>query len=177
MSSTVSMNFALISSSNILPRDRLKSVFENCITELGGDILGNHLYIDGVDLGSLTFNQRIVLTFSFEINNQRRMQLREQIRNLFTRRVSIAQENYISELKKEEESIRNQALIAEEMEASLDAIEKKIEQSVKGITRQKKSECEAIKEELIEAAISQGYVVEEENTDQGVQLQFVRRSY
>ena len=39
MSSTVNMDLALISTSNIVPQEQLKSVLEGCVEELGGVIL------------------------------------------------------------------------------------------------------------------------------------------
>lgn len=46
------------------------------------------------------------------------------------------------------------------------------------LKRQKKEVCEALKEELIEAAINNGYEVEEiSNKNSQVQLQLVRRVY
>ena len=46
------------------------------------------------------------------------------------------------------------------------------------IEKQQKDSCEANKEELIEAAINNGYEVEEiKNKESQIQLQLVRREY
>ena len=60
---------------------------------------------------------------------------------------------------------------------SLKEVETKIEKSEIGFERQNQSECDALKGEIIDAAVAQGYEVVEETTSQGVQLQFIRRDY
>ena len=60
---------------------------------------------------------------------------------------------------------------------SLNELETKIEKSEIGFERQNQSECDALKGEIIDAAVAQGYEVVEAETSQGIQLQFIRRDY
>ena len=73
MSSTVNMDMALISTSNIIPQDQLKRVFEECVSELDGVIQNNCLIIKNENLGRLTINNRIVLSFSTDVESSKRM--------------------------------------------------------------------------------------------------------
>ena len=99
------------------------------------------------------------------------------LRETFTRRVGIAHENYLYELKKKKEELEAQNLVETELIESLKTIDKEIEKSEVGFERQQLSECDALKAEIVDAAIAQGYEVVEEKTDSGVQLQFIRREY
>ena len=177
MSSTVNMDMALISTSNIVPQDQLRKIFEECVRELGGVIQNNNLFLGKEDLGKLTINNRIVLSFSSDYETSKRGEVRKLLRETFTRRVSIAHENYLYELKREKERLEKQSQAEVELLNSIKDIETKITKSEIGYERQNQSECEALKGEIIDAAIAQGYEVVEENTSQGVQLQFIRRDY
>lgn len=177
MSSTTNLDMALISTSNIVSQEQLKTVFEECVNEIGGVIENNHLIINGEDLGKLTINNRIVLSFSDDYETAKRTNVRNLLRNTFTRRVSIEHENYLYELKKEKERLEEQSRVEAELLKSLKEIETKIKKSEIGFERQQQSECDALKGEIVDAAIAQGYEVVEEETSQGVQLQFIRRDY
>lgn len=177
MSSTVNMDMALISTSNIIPQDQLKRVFEECVKELGGVIQNNNLFLGKENLGKLTINNRIVLSFSNDYETSKRSEVRKLLRDTFTRRVTIAHENYLYELKKEKERLDEQSRVEAELLESLKEVETKIEKSEIGFERQNQSECDALKGEIIDAAVAQGYEVVEETTSQGVQLQFIRRDY
>ena len=177
MSSTVNMDMSIIASSFIVPQNMLKDVLEGCVNELGGKIRNNHLIIDGQDVGVLTINNRIVLSFSTDYENSKRTKTRELLRNLFTRRVQTAHENYLYNLRKEKARLEEESRVEAEMLESLKEVEQKIEKSELGFERQNLSECEALKAEIVDAAIAQGYEVVEEETSQGVQLQFIRREY
>lgn len=177
MSSTVNMDMALISTSNIIPQDQLKRVFEECVKELGGVIQNNNLFLEKENLGKLTINNRIVLSFSSDYETSKRSEVRKLLRDTFTRRVAIAHENYLYELKKEKERLEEQSRVEAELLNSLKEVETKIEKSEIGFERQNQSECDALKGEIIDAAVAQGYEVVEETTSQGVQLQFIRRDY
>lgn len=177
MSSTVNMDMALISTSNIIPQDQLKRVFEECVKELGGVIQNNNLFLGKENLGKLTINNRIVLSFSSDYETSKRSEVRKLLRDTFTRRVAIAHENYLYELKKEKERLEEQSRVEAELLNSLKEVETKIEKSEIGFERQNQSECDALKGEIIDAALAQGYEVVEETTSQGVQLQFIRRDY
>ncbi len=177
MSSTVNMDMALISTSNIIPQDQLRRVFEECVKELGGVIQNNNLFLGKENLGKLTINNRIVLSFSSDYETSKRAEVRKLLRDTFTRRVAIAHENYLYELKKEKERLEQQSRVEAELLNSLKEVETKIEKSEIGFERQNQSECDALKGEIIDAAVAQGYEVVEETTSQGVQLQFIRRDY
>ena len=177
MSSTVNMDMALISTSNIIPQDQLRRVFEECVKELGGVVQNNNLFLGKENLGKLTINNRIVLSFSSDYETSKRAEVRKLLRDTFTRRVAIAHENYLYELKKEKERLEEQNRVESELLKSLKEVETKIEKSEIGFERQNQSECDALKGEIIDAAVAQGYQVVEETTSQGVQLQFIRRDY
>lgn len=177
MSSTVNMDMALISTSNIIPQDQLRRVFEECVKELGGVIQNNNLFLGKENLGKLTINNRIVLSFSSDYETSKRAEVRKLLRDTFTRRVAIAHENYLYELKIEKERLEQQSRVEAELLNSLKEVETKIEKSEIGFERQNQSECDALKGEIIDAAVAQGYEVVEETTSQGMQLQFIRRDY
>lgn len=177
MSSTVNMDMALISTSNIIPQDQLRRVFEECVKELGGVIQNNNLFLGKENLGKLTINNRIVLSFSSDYETSKRSEVRKLLRDTFTRRVAIVHENYLYELRKEKERLKKQSQVEAELLNSLKEVETKIEKSEIGFERQNQSECDALKGEIIDAAVAQGYEVVEETTSQGVQLQFIRRDY
>ena len=177
MSSTVNMDMALISTSNIIPQDQLRRVFEECVKELGGVIQNNNLFLGKENLGKLTINNRIVLSFSSDYETSKRAEVRKLLRDTFTRRVAIVHENYLYELKKEKERLEQQSRVEAELLNSLKEVETKIEKSEIGFERQNQSECDALKGEIIDAAVAQGYEVVEAETSQGIQLQFIRRGY
>lgn len=177
MSSTVNMDMALISTSNIIPQDQLRRVFEECVKELGGVIQNNNLFLGKENLGKLTINNRIVLSFSSDYETSKRAEVRKLLRDTFTRRVAIAHENYLYELKKEKERLEQQSRVEAELLNSLKEVETKIEKSEIGFERQNQSKCDALKGEIIDAAVAQGYEVVEAETSQGIQLQFIRRDY
>ena len=64
-----------------------------------------------------------------------------------------------------------------ELKKRLSIIESKIESQDKAIKRQQMESCQAMVEELKDAAINQGYDIIEEKNENGIQLQFVRREY
>lgn len=177
MSSTVNMDMALISTSNIIPQDQLKRVFEECVSELDGVIQNNCLIIKNENLGRLTINNRIVLSFSTDVESSKRMAYREIIRKAFTKKVELYHKNYLFELEQEKEKLERESIVKKELLESLKEVESKIEKSEIGFERQNQSECDALKGEIIDAAVAQGYEVVEETTSQGVQLQFIRRDY
>lgn len=177
MSSTVNMDMALISTSNIIPQDQLRRVFEECVKELGGVIQNNNLFLGKENLGKLTINNRIVLSFSSDYETSKRAEVRKLLRDTFTRRAAIAHENYFYELKKEKERLEQQSRVEAELLNSLKEVETKIEKSEIGFERQNQSECDALKGEIIDAAVAQGYEVVEAETPRGIQLQFIKIDY
>ena len=174
MSSTVRMDMVLISSSNIIPSSQLKAVFEECVEELGGVIRDKELIIGKEHLGSLTINDRIILSFASDYETSKRLEMRKLLRDTFTRRVSIAHENYLYELDKRKKELEQEKLVEREL---LESINRDIEKTNVAFERQQLDECEALKAEIVDAAIAQGYEVVEEKNSNGIQLQFIRREY
>ena len=144
MSSTVNMDMALISTSNIIPQDQLRRVFEECVKELGGVIQNNNLFLGKENLGKLTINNRIVLSFSSDYETYKRGEVRKLLRDTFTRRVAIAHENYLYELKKKKERLEQQSRVEAELLNSLNELETKIEKSEIGFKRQNQSQIKTI---------------------------------
>ena len=177
MSSTVRMDMVLISSSNIIPSSQLKAVFEECVEELGGVIKDKELIIGKEHLGSLTINDRIILSFTSDYENSKRLEMRKLLRDTFTRRVSIAHENYLFELEEEKKRLANQQETKNELMEHIEELNRKIEKTNVAFERQQLDECEALKAEIVDAAIAQGYEVVEEKNGNGSQLQFIRREY
>lgn len=174
MSSTVRMDMVLISSSNIIPSSQLKAVFEECVEELGGIIKDKELIIGKEHLGSLTINDRIILSFASDYETSKRVEMRKLLRDTFTRRVSIVHENYLYELDKRKKELEQEKLVEREL---LESINRDIEKTNVAFERQQLDECEALKAEIVDAAIAQGYEVVEEKNGNGIQLQFIRREY
>ena len=133
------------------------------------------MFLEKENLGKLTINNRIVLSFSSDYETSKRAEVRNLLRDTFTRRVAIAYENYLYELKKEKERLEQQSRVEAELLNSLKEVETK--KSEIGFERQNQSECDALKGEIIDAAVAQGYEVVEAETSQGIQLQFIRRAY
>lgn len=177
MSSTIHMDMALIATANILPKDKMHEVFMACVSELNGRVVNNVLEINGETLGTLTFNDRIILSFSSDYPSTKRTDMRNLIRDVFTRRANIAHKDYLYHLEQDKKAIESSNAVADEIRRSLIQIEKEQKKSEIAMQRQEMSECEALKAELMDAAVAQGYEVTEEKTEQGIQLQFVRREY
>lgn len=174
MSSTVRMDMVLISSSNIIPSSQLKAVFEECVEELGGVIKDKELIIGKEHLGSLTINDCIILSFASDYETSKRLEMRKLLRDTFTRRVSIVHENYLYELDKRKKKLEQEKLVEREL---LESINRDIEKTNAAFERQQLDECEALKAEIVDAAVAQGYEVVEEKNSNGIQLQFIRREY
>lgn len=177
MSSTVTMDMVLIGSADLLSQDEMLSVFLDCVKELGGVVNNDTLIINGENLGTLTMNSRIVLSFSTDYSTLKREQIRGTLRETFTRRAKIAHENYIYWLKEEKKRLEDSGQVEGEIKRAVENLEKKQIKSSSAMKRQEMSECEAIKVELMDAAIAQGYEVIENKTSDGIQLQFIRREY
>lgn len=175
MSSTMTIDAMLIGTSNIVPEQMMNKVFLSCVEELGGAIQSNTLVVQGKRIGSITFGKRIVLRYTSSTRSLN--PVREEVRSLFTRRIAIAQTDYLNELAENERRLRESRATEESLLAELAAIERQKQKSLEAMERQNKPSCEAIKEELCEAAEAKGYDVVEETTDQGLHLQFIRREY
>ena len=175
MSSTINLDMTLLAASNIVPQEIAHNVFLSCVKEMEGEIRRNNfLTIQGKMLGRVMMGQRIVLQYDSDSGFSKK---REDLRALFTRRIGIAQADYLHELEENKRKLSESRAAEESLFAELAEIEKKKQKSLAAMQRQEKPSCEAIKDELCEAAEMKGYDVIEEKTDQGIQLQFVRREY
>ena len=174
MSSTVNMDMSLIGALGILPKEKMADCFFRCASELGCHNENGFLMHSSKRLGRLRIGERIVLQFGEHDSGGT---IRKKLRDLFTRRAEVEQRNYINELEAEKIRLRNSSLVANEIASRIAEVERKQAASEKALQRQHMEECEAIRDELCEAAELRGYDVVEEKTEQGVYLQFIRREY
>ena len=176
MSSIVNLDMCLIASSGLLPTEILHEVFFNTLRELNGTIQNNILSINNQRIGEITLKDRILVqTYSENVayvNSQVRL-----LRETFTRRADVAIKNYAYELEQEKRRAIESNLASKELEARIKKTEELQLKQEKAIERQKLDSCEAIVMELKEPAENQGYDIIEEKTEEGIQLQFVRRIY
>lgn len=176
MSSTVNLDMCLIASKGLLPQDKLHEVFVDTLQELNGSINNNVLCINNKNIGKISLKDRIIVqTYSEHANEVRKVT--EELRNVFTRRAQIAIRNYEFQLEQEKKRAQESDLAYAELMKRINSIDKQIEEQQKAIKKQEMSLCDAIVLELKEAAENQGYDIVEEKTNNGVQLQFIRRAY
>lgn len=176
MSSTVNIDMCLIASKGLLPETKLHEVFMDTLKELNGSINDNILSINNKNIGKISLKDRIIIqTYSEHANMV--SQATEKLREVFSRRAKVAVDNYSYELEQEKKRTQESDLAYEELMKRINTIDKQIEDQQKAIKKQEMSSCEAIVEELKEAAENQGYEITEEKTSNGVQLQFIRRTY
>ena len=176
MSSIVNLDLSLIASKGLLPNDIMAKVFKECLKECHGFIDNNILYIDNACVGKITINDRIIVQTSSEaLEDVKR--LTEDLRSLFTKRSSVEIKNYQSFLSEKKKQLKQTSLVDEQIKKAIAELEKTEQEVNKAIERQQMTSCEAIVEELKEAAFNQGYDIEESKTENGIQLQFVRRVY
>ncbi len=176
MSSIVNIDLMLICSKDLLPKERMVSVLDSCLKELNCKIENNVLYIKENAVGKIIIKDRILVqTYSERRSNA--IKLLTALRELYTRKSKIEFEKYKEYLEEQKRIIKEQNIISEKIEKELKEFENKINKMNVAKEVQEMSPCEAIVAELKEAAECQGYDVVEEKTDNGVQLQFVRRSY
>ena len=176
MSSTVNIDMCLIASKNLLPIEIMHSIFLDTLNELKGEIKNDILFINDKKIGTIYLKDRILVRTDSELT-QEVEKTTEKLRTTFSRRAQVEIDNYAYYLKKEKERIEKTGVDINEVNKDIGIIDKKIEDQQKAIKRQEMSSCEAIVEEIKEAAENQGYEVIEEKTNSGVQLQFVRRTY
>lgn len=176
MSSIVNLDMCLIASVGLLPTNILHNVFMDTLKELNGYINDNILVINNCDIGKISLKDRIVVQTYSEYRNVA-MKQTELLRETFNRRADIAIKDYRYQLEQEQKRIKESNLALEELNKRIKENENRIIQQEKAIKKQEMSSCEAIVIELKEAAENQGYDIVEEKTDEGVQLQFIRRYY
>ena len=176
MSSTVNLDMCLIASKGLLPETTLHKVFMDTLEELNGSINNSVLSINNNRIGKISLKDRIIIqTYSEHANEVRRAT--EELREVFTRRAKVAIDNYYYELEQEKKRAQESDLAYAELMKRINFIDKQIEEQQKAIKKQEMSSCDAIVLELKEAAENQGYDIVKEKTNNGVQLQFIRRTY
>jgi len=174
MSTTVKLGLGLLVSKGILPKDEMQKVFHECLGELGFNYSGKSLFYEGNLIGNLTLKDRIVLKMD-RVNLSKHLGNLEKLRKLFAHRAEVAQKDYIFQKETKLNQSKHNVEVYNKLTKELE-IEKLTMQ--KALQRQKKDSCQALKEELIEAAINNGFDVEEINDKNSqVQLQLVRREY
>ena len=176
MSSTVNIDMCLIASKGLLPTAKLHEVFLDTLKELNGNITNGILSFNNTRIGKISLKDRIVVQTYSENANYVQQQTK-LLRDTFTRRSKIAVQNYSYELEQEKKRAKESEIALAELEKRLKAIDNKIQEQEKAIQKQEMPSCEAIVLELKEAAKNQGYDIVEEKTNEGTQLQFVRRIY
>jgi len=176
MSSTVNIDMCLIASKGLLPTKKLHEVFNDTLSELNGNIQNGILFINNNRIGKVSLKDRIIIqTYSERAKSVKNAT--EELRNTFTRRAKMAINNYSYELEQEKKRAQESDLAFAELEKRIKSIDKKIDEQQHAIKKQGMSSCDAIVLELKESAENQGYDIVEEKTNNGVQLQFVRRAY
>ena len=176
MSSTVNLDMCLIASKGLLPIEELHKVFNDTLCELNGTITNGILKINDKSIGKISLKDRIIVQTYSEHANEVRIAT-EKLREVFTRRAKVAIDNYSYELEQEKKRAQESDLAYAELMKRINSIDKQIEEQQKAIKKQEMSSCDAIVLELKEAAENQGYDIVEEKTNNGVQLQFIRRTY
>jgi len=173
MSTSVKIGLGLLASKGILPKKEMLKVFNKCLEELGLKVSNNSLIFGNEIIGTLSLKDRIILNIQRENVSKYDRHLVE-IRELFALRGSIAQKDYI--YKREQEIIRYQhdTEVYDKLKQELD---RESIQMKKAMKLQKMDACDALKNELIEAAVNNGYEVEETTSGTKTQLQLVRIEY
>lgn len=176
MSSIVNLDMCLIASKGLLPEPMLHEVFYSTLNELNGTIHKGILLINNIAIGKITLKDRIIVqTYNENVSLVKKQTI--LLRENFTRRADIAIKNYAYELEQEKKRAYESNMALEELNARIRETEKLQKKQVEAIKRQNMDACEAIVAELKEAADNQGYDIIEEKTEEGAQLQFIRRVY
>ena len=174
MSTTVKLGLGLLASKGILPREEMIKVFQECLLELGFVNQNNRLIQNGTIIGTLTIKDRIILNMNRASVNQNLNKI-DKIRTLFAHRAEVAQKDYIYQ---KEQAINQSKQNLDTYNNLVKELNEEKNKMQKALERQQKDSCEAIKEELIEAAVNNGYEVEEiKDKESKIQLQLVRREY
>lgn len=174
MSTSVKLGLGLLASKGILPKEEMIKVFNNCLDELEYHIVNDKLILNDKIVGILSIKERIIVSVSsHQVESQ--MNNIEKIRSLFALKAEVAQKNYLKERKEQIELQNNNSAVFEKIKKEIDLEQLNME---KALLRQKKESCDALKEELIESAVNNGYEVEViDNKSNQVQLQLIRREY
>lgn len=176
MSSRVNINMLLISSKGLLDKERILKIFNEALVECNGSIKNNLLYINNLAIGKLFINERIVVE-TYTEHREKVLKSTETLREIFNRRVKIAVKNTQNDLINEKNRLMKSELELEELERKLKTIDDTILVQNNALIKQEMPVCEAMVAELKETATNQGYDIIEEETESGIQLQFIRRTY
>lgn len=177
MSSIVkNINIHLICASNLLPQKEMNNCFISTIEELNLKIVKNKLVFANGQSIKLTVGERIVLHTDSRQVESIQSQI-DNIRNLFNKRATVAQKNYLNELNEQAVQSKRQSYDAIELQKLIDEIDKKKAESITASKIQQLPSCEALVEELKISAVNKGYEVIQTNVKDNIQLQFVRRQY
>lgn len=176
MSSRVNINMCLIASKGLLPTNKLHEVFMETLSELNGTINNGVLYINDFRVGLLSLKERIVIQTYSEHAEQVKTKT-TKLREIFSRRAQVAIDDYKRELEIEKKKLECSDLEYTELLKRIEETDRKIKEQAQAVKKQQMSSCEAIVLELKEAAENQGYDILEEKTDEGIELQLIRRIY
>jgi hypothetical protein len=174
MSTKVKLDIVLLVAQGTLPREDMVKTFDYCIEELGFKVLNGFLKIKNKVIGNLSIKDRVVLTISSDIEENYTREL-EQIRSLYAFKSEIIQKNYLRNKKELLARKSNSESVYNNLKQELELEETRMK---KALVRQKQDACDAIKDEIVEAAINNGYEVEQTvNKNNNIQLQLVRHEY
>lgn len=170
------LNVSVIVCKDLVTSKQAEEVLSLCLSELNGTIKNKDLFLNNKFIGTVSISNRIVLTADNNVFLNTKNE-REKLRNLITKKLDVMQNNYINDLEIEKEKLKNSQMALEELKKEISAIDKIIHQSEIAKRRQALDECHALEQELCEEAENQGFDVVKENTEEGIQLQFIRREY
>ena len=176
MSSHASLDVSILVCNGLLSPQMAKELLGLCLEELNGRIVGTKVYLDDKYIGTLSVSKRIVLTADSTVFQTTKND-REKLRDLLTKKAEVMQQNYIDNLVDEKEQLRRSDMVLKELSARIKEVDDKIKQSEKARQRQTLDECQAFEQELCEEAENQGFDVVKEQTENGIQLQFIKREY
>lgn len=176
MSSHAQLSVSVIISNGLVSPQMSRELFISCLHDLDGELKGNDVFMKGIPLGTVSFSKRVVLEANPVVFANTKKE-REELRKLITKRSLIAQENYINNLLIEKERLENSSKVFQELSDQVETLNSEIRQSEIAKKRQVLDECHAFEQELCEEAENQGFDVITENTENGIQLQFIKREY
>lgn len=171
MSTRVVVKMFLMCVSNVLPKKELESCFLEVLNKTNCKVENDVLIFNNSKIGNISLTDRIVVKYT----NERFTYKLNEVRDVLNKVLPgyIASYNNILEQDKIDIQKSNDVNIL----MRLRKIEIAQEEIKRKLDIQNKEEVDAMKNELIESAYSKGYVVEENSTNEGVELQFIKRQY
>lgn len=176
MSSIVKLSLLLISPTGLLPKDIMMKTFSRALNEVRGTIEDGVLMIQNQKIGKVLCGERIVVQ-TMDDSLHKTAPLVEALRKVFTHKSSIEIANYQFSLNQEKLRLQQTENDLIQLEKNLKLLEEKLATQNKAVLKQNMSSCDAMIEELKEAAIQQGYEIIESKNEEQIQLQFVRIEY